>query len=184
MLFNKNGPHLNWAPLSESADSPTVGAGRASTFKRGEDGAKEKGEEREGGGGIIIEREMCYPQGLLLIASLMSLWDELVVGWIWMQLWLLRGGESPLSRRQLSLTLVFPPFLFLSFLPDIATCLPGRTPPSPPSEVARLWWIGILWVSNPLCGSLMSQKKNSAAPASSRRFSIKGKFSSAGVNFH
>lgn len=132
MLFNKNGPHLNWAPLSEPADSPTVGAGLASTFKRGEDGAKEKGEEREGGGGIIIGREMCYPQGLLLIASLMSLWDELVVGWIWMQLWLLRGGESPLSTRQLSLTLFLPPFF--SFLPSRHRHLHPREDP-PPSPV-------------------------------------------------
>lgn len=34
---------------------------------------------------------MCYPQGLLLIASLMSLWDVLVGYWIWIQLSRLRG---------------------------------------------------------------------------------------------
>ncbi len=51
-----------------------------------------------GGGGvgegvreIIIGRGMCYPQGLLLIASLMSLWDVLVGYWIWIQLCRLRG---------------------------------------------------------------------------------------------
>lgn len=75
---------------------------------------------------------------------------------------------------------------FFSFLPSRHRHLPPREDPRPPptSEVAQLWWIGILWVSNPLCGSLMSRRKNSAAPASSRRFSIKGKFSSVGVNFH
>lgn len=38
-----------WTELLESADSPTVGAGLASIFKGGEDGVKEKGDEREGG---------------------------------------------------------------------------------------------------------------------------------------
>ena len=48
----------------------------------------------KGGGGvreIIIERGMCYPQGLLLIASLMSLWDVLAGYWMWIQLFRLRG---------------------------------------------------------------------------------------------
>lgn len=40
---------------------------------------------------IIIGREIRYPQGLLLIASLMSLWDVLVGYWIWIQLCRLRG---------------------------------------------------------------------------------------------
>lgn len=34
---------------------------------------------------------MCNPQGLLLIASLMSLWDVLVGYWIWIQLCRLGG---------------------------------------------------------------------------------------------
>lgn len=40
---------------------------------------------------IIIGRGMCYPQGLLLIASLMVSWDVLVGYWIWIQLCRLRG---------------------------------------------------------------------------------------------
>lgn len=48
--------------------------------------------EREGGvREIITSRGMCYPHGLLLIASLMSLWDVLVGCWIWIQLCRLRG---------------------------------------------------------------------------------------------
>lgn len=53
---------------------------------------REEEEEEEGGvGEIIIGREIRYPQGLLLIASLMSLWDVLVGDWIWIQLCRLRG---------------------------------------------------------------------------------------------
>lgn len=127
---------------------------------------------------------MCYPQGLLLIASLMSLRDVFVVDWIWIQLCRLGGVGISAQQTTAQFDMDFSFFFFLSFLPDIATCLPGRTPPS---EVARLWWIGLLRVSNPLCGSLMRRRQNSAAPASSIRNSIKGKFSSyrtVSVNFH
>lgn len=71
-------------------------AGKQGIFCGGKDKKKnkkrEKEEEEEGGvREIITGREMRYPQGLLLIASLMSLWDVLVGYWIWIQLCRLRG---------------------------------------------------------------------------------------------
>lgn len=90
---------------------------------------KGEGEEKDGGreGG----REMCYPQGLLLIASLMSLRDVFFTDWIWIQLCHL-GGAS-ISAQQTTAQFDVPCFFFL-FL-SFAACFLERTPPS---EVARL----------------------------------------------
>lgn len=141
-------------------------------------GWSERKRGREGGREIIIERKMCHPRGLLLIASLMSLRDMFLIDWMWIQLRRLGGVGISAQQTTAQFDMSFS-FLFnFSFLPDIATWLPGRTPSS---EVARLWWIGILWVSNPLCGSLMRRRKNSAAPASSIKNSIKGTFLSHGT---
>lgn len=84
-----------------------------------------KGEEEEEEGGvreIIIGREMRYPQGLLLIASLMSLWDVLVGYWIWIQLCRLRGVG--ISAQQTTARFDMDFFFFLPFLPDPAACFP------------------------------------------------------------
>lgn len=71
---------------------------------------------------IIIGREMCYPQGLLLIASLMSLWDVLVGYWIWIQLCRLRGVGISAQQTTAQFDTGF--FFFPPFLPALAACLP------------------------------------------------------------
>lgn len=77
---------------------------------------------------------MCYPQGLLLIASLMSLRDVLVVDWIWMQLCRLRGVGIPAQQTTAQFDMDFS--FFFSFLPSRHRHLAPRE--DPPSEVARL----------------------------------------------
>lgn len=74
---------------------------------------KGKGEEKEGGREIIIGREMCYPQGLLLIASLMSLRD-VFVNWIWIQFFRLRGvgisAQQTTAQFDMDFFFFFPSF--------------------------------------------------------------------------
>lgn len=109
---------------------------------------------REGGREIIIGRKMYYPRGLLLIASLVSLRDMFVVDWMWIQLCRLRGVGISAQQTTAQFDIIFSSFYFI--YPSFQT-LPLGSPEGPlPSELALLWWIGILWVSNPLCGSLMS----------------------------
>lgn len=69
---------------------------------------------------------MCYPQGVLLIASLMSLWDVLVGYWIWIQLCRLRGVGILAHQMTAQFDMDF--FFFLPLL-AIAACLPQRFPP-------------------------------------------------------
>lgn len=109
---------------------------------------KENGEERKGGREIIIGREMCYPQGLLLIASLMSLRDVFVVGWIWMQLCRLRGVGISAQQTTAQFDMVFLFFFFPSFQTS-SLASPGGPPPvrggpavmdwRPPSVKPALW---------------------------------------------
>lgn len=89
-------------------------------FKRGKEGTEEERRVRE----IITGREMCYPRGLLLIASLMSLWDVLVGCWIWIQLCRLRSVRILAQQTTAQFDMDF----FFS-IPDIATCVPQRFSP-------------------------------------------------------
>lgn len=71
---------------------------------------------------------MCYPQGLLLIASLMSLWDVLVGYWIWIQPCRLRGVG--ISAHQT--TAQFDMDFFFSPLPPSHCSLPPLEVSPPP----------------------------------------------------
>lgn len=66
---------------------------------------------------------MCYPQGLLLIASLMSLWDVLAIYWICIQHCCLRGVG--ISAQQMTAQ------FDMDFFP--------LTPSSQPLQLASPW---------------------------------------------
>lgn len=105
-------------------------------------GQNEREEEEEEGGvsEIIIGREMCYPQGLLLIASLMSLWDVLVVYWICIQLCRLRGVGISAQQTTAQFDMDF--FFLYSFLSALTACFPLEVqhpppPPPPPPPIKK-----------------------------------------------
>lgn len=82
---------------------------------------------------------MCYPQGLLLIASLMSLRDVFVVHWIWMQLCRLGGVGISAQQTTAQFDMDFS-FFFFSFLPSRHRHLPPREDPPVRSGPAVMDW--------------------------------------------
>lgn len=81
---------------------------------------------------IITEKGMFYPQGLLLIASLMSLWDMLVGYWIWIQLCRLRGVgiSAHQTTAQFDMDFFFFPFFLFSHSQPLQVSSPRGFPPS------------------------------------------------------
>lgn len=118
---------------------------------------------------------MCYPRGLLLIASLMSLRD--VFGADWLRIQLCRLGGVGISAQQT--TAQFDVCFFFFFPPfETSKLASPRTPPPSRSGLAVMDWHPLsvkpaLWLFNEAAW----QRRNSAAAAASMRNSIKGPFS-------
>lgn len=74
---------------------------------------------------------MSYPQGLLLIASLMSLRDVFVVDWIWIQL--CRLGGVGISAQQTTAQFDMDFSFFFFFFPSFQTS-PLASPGGPPRQ--------------------------------------------------
>lgn len=92
-----------------------------------------EGEEEVGMREIITERRMCYPQGLLLIASLTRLWDVLVGYWMWIQLCRLRGvgilAQQTTAQFDINFSFFF--FLTINFLLSTKSVFSPRGFPAP-----------------------------------------------------
>lgn len=102
-----------------------------------------EGEEEVGMREIITERRMCYPQGLLLIASLTRLWDVLVGYWMWIQLCRLRGvgilAQQTTAQFDINFSFFF--FLTINFLLSGSRFSPPEvSPPLIRSGLAVMDW--------------------------------------------